>query len=86
MARVVLESRIRHPRYVLVLLQPARKRNRIAGMAFAAQAEGLEADEELLGSEGVQGASEVAEDLDADTDGERDGAEGLPELQAVVAL
>lgn len=55
-------------------------------MALGAEGQRLDADDELLGGEGVQGGAEVAQDLDAGADDECDGAKGLPELEAVVAV
>lgn len=71
-ARVVLQTWVRHPGDILVLLQPAGQGQGVAGVAFAAQAEGLDPDQELLGSEGVQGASDISQELDTDTDGKGD--------------
>lgn len=57
MARVVLETWVRDPGDVLVLLEPARQRQSVAGMALSAQTQGLETQQELLRSEWVQGRS-----------------------------
>lgn len=86
MAGVVLQAGIRHPVDVRVLLEPASKGNRIASVSLGSQAESLDANEELLSSEGVEGASEVTKDVDADADGECHGTKGLPKLQAVITV
>ena len=83
---VVLEAGVRHPADVLALLEPLGEGQGVLGVALGAEREGLDTEEELLGGEGVQAGTEVTEDLDADADDEGDGAEGLPELEAVVAL
>jgi hypothetical protein len=48
------KTRVRNPRDVLVLLQPLGQLERILGMALAAQREGLHAEQQLLGGEGVE--------------------------------
>ena len=55
-------------------------------MALCAQAERLEALQEEERSERVHGGTHVAEDVEADLDGEHGAAEGLDEAQAVVPL
>ena len=84
--RVVLQPRVRHPADVLALLQPPGQGEGVLGVAGRAQAQRLGAEEQLLGGEGVEAGAEVAQGLDAGADGEGDGAEGVPELEAVVAL
>ncbi|KAB8760612.1 hypothetical protein FH972_026604 [Carpinus fangiana] len=83
---VRLEAGVRDPRDVLVLLEPLGQGDGVAGVALAAQAERLGAEQQLLGGEGVQGGAQVAQDLDAHADGKGDRAKGVPELEAVVAL
>jgi hypothetical protein len=85
-AGVALETRVGHPRNALVLLEPPGQSQRVGGVALNAQAEGLETLDQLEGAEGVQAAADVTQDLDTHADRERDGAEGLVELQAVVSL
>lgn len=58
----------------------------ILRVPFSTQAEGLEALEEEERAEGVQSRAEVAQNLYAALDGERDRPEGLAEFKAVVAL
>lgn len=80
------ETGVRDPVDVLVLLEPLGEGEGVRGVALGTEREGLETEDQLLGAEGVEGGAEVAEELDTDADSERDGAEGLPELEAVVAL
>lgn len=83
---VALEAGVRHPRDVLALLEVLRQGQRVLGMPLSTQRQRLEADQQLLGAEGVEAGPEVAQDLDAHTDGEGDGTESLPELEPVVTL
>ena len=55
-------------------------------MALSTQAEGLDTENQLLGSKGVEGSAQVTEGLHTGTDDEGDGAKGVPELEAVVAV
>ena len=55
-------------------------------MSLASQTQSLYAEYQLLGTEGVQGGAEVAQDLNAHSDSIRKRAECLPELQPVVTL
>lgn len=55
-------------------------------MSLAAQTQSLQAEDQLLGTEGVQGRTEVAQDFNAHSDSISDGAKSLPELQPVVTL
>lgn len=55
-------------------------------MALSAEAQGLRSEKELLGGEGVEGGAHITENLDTGTDDEGDGAKGVPELEAVVAV
>lgn len=71
---------------VLVLLEPLGEGEGVGGVTLGTERERLETEDELLRAEGVEGGAEVAEELDADTDRERNGAKGLPELEAVVTL
>ena len=85
-AGMALETWIRHPVDVGVPLEPAGKSESVAGVSLGPQAEGLGTKEELLSSEGVEGGAKVTENLNADTNGESDRTESLPELQAVITL
>lgn len=84
--RMALKTGVRDPRDVRVLLEPLGKSGGVLSVALGPQAEGLETEEELLSTEGVEAGAEVTEDLNTGADGEGDGAEGLPELEAVVTL
>lgn len=85
-AGMALKAWIRHPVDTGVLLEPAGKSKSVAGVSLSSQAEGLNTKKELLSGEGVEGGSKVTENLNTDTNGESDRTEGLPELQAVIAL
>lgn len=69
-----------------MLLEPLSKAKSIASMALTTERKGLETDEELEGTEGVEGRAEITKNLDAEADGEGNGAEGLVELESVVTL
>lgn len=84
--RVRVEAGVRDPADVLVLLEPLGEREGVRRVALGTERERLQAEDQLLGAEGVEGRAEVTEELDTDADRERDGAERLPELEAVVAL
>lgn len=86
MAAVALETRVRDPADVGRGVEVAGEGEGVLGVALGAQRERLDADEELLGGEGVEAGAEVAQDLDPRPDDEGDGAERLPELEPVVAL
>lgn len=86
MGLVGLQPRVRDPANVLVGLEPFREFEGVVGVALGAEGEGFDAEEELLGGEGVEGCAEVALDFYAGADGEGDGAEGFPEFEAVVAV
>ena len=51
---VVLEARVRDPGGVRALLQVLGQGEGVLGVPLGAEAEGLEAEEQLLGAEGVQ--------------------------------
>ena len=55
-------------------------------MSLRSQAQCLDTEKQLLGCKGVQGCAEVSLNLDAGSDDESNGAEGVVELEAVVAL
>jgi hypothetical protein len=50
------------------------------------QAQRLNTEQELLRRKGIQRGAQVSQDLDARADDEGDGAESLPEFQAVVSV
>ena len=54
-------------------------------MALATQTERLYTEQQLLGGKRVERRSQVAQDLDANTDCKRNGPECFPELESVVA-
>ena len=85
MRLVALQPGIRDPADIFVGLEPLCEFQRVIGVALGAQREGLGAEEELLGCEGVEGGAEVALDFDARADRKGDGAKGFPEFEAVVA-
>ena len=83
---VVGQARVGHPADVRALLEELGQGQCVGGVPLSTQAQGLDTEEQLLGSEGVQAGAQVSEDLDTDSDDEGDSAEGLPELEPVVAL
>jgi hypothetical protein len=84
--RVRLQAEVAHPRDLLVLLEPPRERQRIIAVPLPAQAERLEALQEQERAERVHARAEVAQDLHAQLDGERERAKGLREDEPVVPL
>jgi hypothetical protein len=86
MVRMALEARVRDPADIWALLKVLSQSQGVLGMSLSAQTEGLDTEEQLLGGEGVEGRSEIAQDLHAGSDDEGDVAKGLEELEAVVAL
>ena len=48
------QAGIANPGYILMLLQPLRKFERVVCVSFASQAQRFDAQEELLRSKGVQ--------------------------------
>jgi hypothetical protein len=86
MVRVALEAWVRDPGDVGAGLEVARQGEGVLGVALGAQAERLDAEQQLLGGERVERGAQVAQDLDAGADDEGDGAERVPELEPVVAL
>lgn len=85
-AAVAREPRVGHPADVGRGHEVVGQGQGVLGVPLGAQAERLEAEEELLRGEGAQAGAEVAQDLDARADDEGDGAEGVPEAEAVVTL
>jgi hypothetical protein len=86
MVRMALEARVRDPADIRALLEVLSQSQGVLGVSLGAQTEGLDTEEQLLGGKGVEGRSEIAQDLHAGSDDEGDVAEGLEELEAVVAL
>lgn len=86
MVRMALEARVRDPADIGALLEVLSQSQGVLGVSLGAQTESLDTEEQLLGGKGVQGRSEIAQDLHAGTDDEGDVAKGLEELEAVVAL
>ena len=86
MTAVALEPGVADPRDVRVLLQPPGELERILRMSLAAQTQRLDAEDELLRCEGVQRRPEISQNLHPEADDEGDGAEGVVEFQAVVAV
>jgi hypothetical protein len=56
----------------------------VLSVALGAETEGLDTDDELLGSKGVEAGANITEELYSSSDNERDGAKSLPELEAMV--
>lgn len=83
---VALESGVRDPADVGAGLKVLCESQGVLGVALGAQAQGLSAEEELLSSKGVEGGTEIAEDLDSGADDEGSSTESLVELEAVVAV
>lgn len=83
---VALEAGIGDPADVVAVLEVLGEGESVLGVALGAQGEGLDAEEQLLGGEGAEAGAEVAQDLDAGADDVGDGAEGVPELEAVVSV
>jgi hypothetical protein len=83
---VALEAGVGDPADVLAVLEVLGQGGGVLGVALGAQRQSLDTDEELLGGEGVQAGTEVAQDLDTGADDVGDGAKGIPELEAVVAV
>lgn len=81
---VALQTGVRDPADLRVVLEPFGQVQSILRVAFGAETKRLNTEEELLGSEGVESGAQVTEDLDTGTNDEGDGAEGFPELEAVV--
>ena len=85
MAWVAFQSRVGNPADVFVLLEPVCKNSGVAGMSLSAQTQGLQAQQKLLRSKGVQCRSEVTQDLNTNTDGKGDWSECFPEFQTMVS-
>lgn len=85
-AGVRLETSVRDPRYLRVLLEPLSNLEGVVYVTLNAQRERLDTLQQQEGSEGVDGGSKVTQNDDARVDGKSDGAECVPELEAVVAL
>jgi hypothetical protein len=66
-------------------LEPVGQREGVRCVPLGAQRQRFDAEQQLLGGKRVQAGAQVAQNLDAYADGEGDAAEGLPELEPVVA-
>lgn len=86
MAWVAFQSRVRDPADVFVLLEPVCKNSGVAGMSLSTQTQGLQAQQKLLRSKGVQCCSKITQDLNTNTNSEGDRPECFPEFQAMVSL
>ena len=85
MAWVAFQSRVRDPADVFVLLEPICKNSGVAGMSLSTQTQGLQAQQKLLRSKGVQCRSEVTQDLNTNTNSKGDWPECFPEFQTMVS-
>ena len=90
--RVRLEARVRHPAHLRVLFQVLRQSHSVRAVAFHAERQSLQAEDEVERSERVLAHAEIAQAFDAATHDERRvgtqdaiRAERVPELQSVVA-
>ena len=88
---VVAETRVVDPGHHGVRLEVPGERHRVPAVALHAEAERLQAEEEVERSERVLAHADIAESLDAAAHDERDvdaqnagGSEGVPEPEAVV--
>lgn len=84
--RVALQTQIGHPGDIGVALQPLGQLQRILCVPLAAQAQRLNAQQQLLRGKWIQGRAQISEDLHSNANGKCDGSEGVPELEAVVSL
>jgi hypothetical protein len=84
--RVAFQAGVRNPGDVGAVLQILGHGQSVLGVALGAQTERLDTEDQLLGGKGVEGSADITQKLDSGADDEGDGAEGLPELEAVVAL
>ena len=82
--RVGLQARVADPRDARVLLQPARHRQRVGGVALDPQRERLEALQEQEAVEGAQGGAQVAQSLHAELDDEGEVADRFDVADAVI--
>lgn len=83
---VALQAGVRDPRDVRALLQVSGQSQSVLGVALGTETEGLDTEDELLSGKGVERGTNVSQELNSGADNEGDGAKGLPELEAVVAL
>lgn len=79
------QSRVVDDGHLVAGLEPFGERQGVGGVPLQAQAERLDALEQQEGAVRGEGRAEVAEQLDAELDGEGAGAEVGPVPQAVVA-
>ena len=82
---MTLEARVADPADVLILLKPLRQLQRVLGVPLGAQAQRLDAEQELLRREGAHAGAQVAQDLDAHAQDPGQRAEGVEKFQAVEA-
>lgn len=83
---VRLKTWVGNPGDLWVGLEPLGEGEGVLDVTLDTEWEGLETDDEVEGTEWVEGGSEITENLNTDTDGEGDWAESLPELESVVTL
>lgn len=86
MVRVALQAGVRNPGDVGAVLQVLGHSQGVLGMTLSTETEGLDTQDQLLGSKWVEGGANVTQELYSSADNEGDGAESLPELEAVVTL
>mmetsp|Transcript_7550 Transcript_7550/g.30305 ORF Transcript_7550/g.30305 Transcript_7550/m.30305 type:complete len:383 (+) Transcript_7550:310-1458(+) len=90
--RVRLEAWVRHPAHLRVLFQVLRQSHSVRAVAFHAERQSLQAEDEVERSERVLAHAEIAQAFDAATHDERRvgtknavRAESVPKLQSMVA-
>lgn len=83
---MALQAGVRNPEDVGVALQVLGHSQSVLSVALGAEAEGLDTENQLLGSKWVESGANVTQELDSGADDEGDGTESLPELEAVVTL
>jgi hypothetical protein len=83
---MAFETRVRNPVDEFTLLKPLAQSKRILSMSLSPQTQSLKTEQQLLCSKWVERSTEITLDLDTSADDEGDCAEGLPELEAVVAF
>lgn len=86
MASMALKARVRHPRNILILLQPFRQSQCITGMSLRTQTQSLQSQQQLLSRKRVQRRTQITQNLDSYANGKCDRTKGFPELEAVVSL
>lgn len=83
---VALQAWIGDPVDVRTVLEVLCQSQRVLAMTFGAQAQGLDAEEQLLGGERVEGGAKVTQDLYTSTGNEGGLTDGLPELEAMITV